>query len=87
MPFHCIYTGASIPPEAMMHFPPIQISPLFPKKISASYVENFSNFTFSQINFWFSSTKISYDPFLVIPLSLYFEKITISPLLFNISLL
>src|SRR6218665_2807220 len=40
-------TEASIPPEAMMHFPLFHISPpLFPKNFSDS-VEKFPNFTFS----------------------------------------
>ena len=36
-------TGASIPPETMMHFPLFQISPLFSKKFQTVH-----NFTFSQ---------------------------------------
>ena len=38
-----MYTGASIPHEAMMHFTLFQIFPLFPKNCSDS-VENFPQF-------------------------------------------
>src|SRR6218665_925109 len=53
--------GASIPSEAMMHFPPVSVSPIFDK--FSDSVENFLNFTFSQKKFRFSSAKISDDLF------------------------
>ena len=70
-----IYTGASIPPETMMHFPPLfKISLLFSKKFQTE--ENFHNFTFSRKISWFSSVKISDNLlFLVID-----HKFRLSPL-------
>src|SRR6218665_3403778 len=58
-----LYAGASIPPEAMTHFPPeFQIfPPVF--EIFFDSVENFQSFTFSRQNFRFSSAKISDDLF------------------------
>ena len=54
-------TGASIPPEAMVHFPLFQIPPIF-EKFSDS-VENFQNFSFSREISRISSAKISDDLF------------------------
>src|SRR6218665_2582378 len=67
--------GASIPPEIMMHFPPLlQIFlPIFENFLD--FLENFLHFTFSRKNFPFSSAKISDDLFLVIN-----HKFRISPL-------
>ena len=55
------WAEASIPSEAMMHFPPVSDSPIF-EKFSDS-VENFLNFTFSRKISRFSSAKISEDFF------------------------
>ena len=44
---------------------PVSDFPLFPKKIS-DFVENFPNFTSSHKIFWFVSTKISDNLFLLI---------------------
>ena len=55
-PWKSSWPGASIPPEAMMHFPSVSYFPLFSKEFSDS-VENFPNFTktfaiFIRQNFW-----------------------------------
>src|SRR6218665_2510535 len=55
-------SGASIPPEAMMHFLLVSESPLFPTNFSDS-AKNFPDFTFSEKISRFSSTKISDDFF------------------------
>jgi|SRR6218665_3606964 len=57
--------GASIPPEAMMHFPPVSDFPLISKKIVKS-METFSNFTFSQKLFDFHPPKFLMSYFFVI---------------------
>src|SRR6218665_1236091 len=57
----CILSGASIHPEAMMHFPPLfNISPLFSKNFQTG---KFSKFYLFPTNFPFSSAKISDDFF------------------------
>src|SRR6218665_2909362 len=53
---------ASIPPEAMIHFPPFQIPPV--SENFSDSVENFPNCTFSRKFFRFSSTKILLFPYL-----------------------
>src|SRR6218665_2587636 len=81
---------ASIPPEAIMHYPPcFRFPPIF-EKFSDS-VENFTNFTFSRKISRFSSAEISDDLILVtdhkfrilppiFPVSVHFPtKIIISP--------
>ena len=42
-----VLTGASIPPEAMMHFPPVSDFPPVFEKIF-DFLENFKNFTFPE---------------------------------------
>src|SRR6218665_465395 len=59
MGFVVVSTEASIPSEAMMHFPPIPTN-------SSDSGKHFANFTFSRNIFRFSSAKISYDLFLII---------------------
>ena len=66
-------SGASILPEATMHFPLFLIPPIS-ENLSDS-VENYPNFTFSRKIFRFSSAKISDDLFLVVD-----YKFLISPL-------
>jgi len=69
-----VQSGASIPPETIIHFPPVSYFPLIFEKFSDSK-ENFRNFTFSRKISWFSSAEISDDFFLVIG-----HKFQISPL-------
>ena len=45
-----VQSFASIPPEALMHFPLFQIFPIFPKKIQTPWWNFPINFTFSQKN-------------------------------------
>src|SRR6218665_1811252 len=85
-------SAASIPSEAMIHFPLFQI---FPPSISENLldsVENFPNFTFSQRIFRFSTAKIYDDLFYFSPIFAvsvhflhYFGKIIISPYFFKVS--
>ena len=66
------------PPEAMIHFPLFQISPIFSTNFQT--VENLKNVTFSRQIFRFSSAKISDDLFLVIdhkfPVSVHFPSVS-----------
>ena len=55
-------SGASIPPETMMHFLPVSDFPLIFETFS-DFVENFLNFTFSRKISSLTSAKISDDPF------------------------
>src|SRR6218665_3105426 len=75
-------SGASNPPEAMMHFSPVSdFPPIFEKNLD--FLENFTNFPFSRKKFPFSSAKISDDLFKVTD-----HKFRISPLFclfYNIS--
>src|SRR6218665_3937451 len=72
-------SAASIPSEAMIHFPLFQI---FPPSISENLldsVENFPNFTFSQRIFRFSTAKIYDDLFYFSPIfavSVHFPTIS-----------
>src|SRR6218665_4051524 len=43
--FSLLYTGASIPPETMMHFPPVLDFPPISETFS-DFLTNFDNFTF-----------------------------------------
>src|SRR6218665_16440 len=100
-PFPChklshLLAEASIPPEAMMHFPPFQISPCFPKNFLTAWKIS----PFTRKFFRFSGAKISDDLFLVINhkfrisspnvaisihFSPYFDKHFLSLLLLQIS--
>ena len=60
MPYIGLYTGASIPPKAMMYFPPVSDFPPIFERISDD-VENFLNFTFFRNISRFSSAKVSDD--------------------------
>src|SRR6218665_1267976 len=55
-------TGASIPPETMMHFPPVSDFPPISEKFS-DFLKFFYNFTFSRKISSLSSAKISDDLF------------------------
>ena len=82
------YTGASIPPKAMMHFPPcFRFPPLFPKNFlipwKISQILPFPDFfsIFIRRNFLWPFLVIDHK-FWILP---YFEEIILSPLLLQIS--
>src|SRR6218665_3010441 len=72
------HPGASIPPEAMMHFPLFQISSLFSKNFQT--VENVQNFNFSHKFFHFHPPKFLMTFLLVID-----HTFRISPSIFSVS--
>ena len=78
-------SGASIHPEAMMHFSPVFRFPLFTKNFSDS-VENFPNFTFSNKIYRFSSARISDDFFSAIDHKFRIPPIFAIPIYFTFPL-
>src|SRR6218665_3323897 len=59
---HLVEAGASIPPETMMHFPPVSDFPPISENFS-DFLKFFYNFTFSRKMSLLSSAKISDDLF------------------------